>query len=124
MRSTKFSCEPVKRRTCSKRWKFFLRRIAVKTSRAWFRRSLSIFMLIAGGALVFLIAVPIGLIKFLQVRKMMGSPMTMPATTVSSVVAKEEDWAPRLTAVGSVSPVQGAVVSAELAGIVSEIEFQ
>ena len=37
---------------------------------------------------------------------------------------KEEDWAPRLTAVGSVSAVEGAVVSAELAGIVSEINFQ
>ena len=37
---------------------------------------------------------------------------------------KEEDWAPRLTAVGSVSAVEGAVISAELAGIVSEINFQ
>ena len=37
---------------------------------------------------------------------------------------KEEDWAPRLTAVGSVSAVQGAVVSAELAGVVSEINFE
>ena len=55
---------------------------------------------------------------------MMSTPHTMPPTTVSSVSVKEEDWAPRLTAVGSVSAVQGAVVSAELAGVVSEINFE
>src|SRR5262245_5289057 len=63
-------------------------------------------------------------IKALQIGKMMSVPQTMPPTTVSSVSVKEEDWAPRLTAVGSVSAVQGAVVSTELAGIVSEINFE
>ena len=63
-------------------------------------------------------------IKALQIGKMMSTPQTMPPTTVSSVSVKEEDWAPRLTAVGSVSAVQGAVVSAELAGVVSEITFE
>ena len=63
-------------------------------------------------------------IKALQIGKMMSTPQTMPPTTVSSVTVKEEDWAPRLTAVGSVSAVQGAVVSAELAGVVSEINFE
>ena len=63
-------------------------------------------------------------IKALQIGKMMSTPQTMPPTTVSSTTVKEEDWAPRLTAVGSVSAVEGAVISAELAGIVSEINFQ
>ena len=63
-------------------------------------------------------------IKALQIFKMVSTPQTMPPTTVSSVSVKEEDWAPRLTAVGSVSAVQGAVVSAELAGVVSEINFE
>jgi len=63
-------------------------------------------------------------IKALQIGKMMSTPQTMPPTTVSSATVKEEDWAPQLTAVGSVSAVQGAVVSAELAGIVSEIDFE
>jgi membrane fusion protein (multidrug efflux system) len=63
-------------------------------------------------------------IKFLQIGKMMSMPHTMPATTVTSASVKEEEWAPRLTAVGSVSAVQGAVVSAELAGVVSEINFE
>jgi membrane fusion protein, multidrug efflux system len=62
-------------------------------------------------------------IKFLQIGKMMSMPHTMPPTTVTSASVKEEDWAPRLTAVGSVSAVQGAVVSTELAGVVSEINF-
>src|SRR5438876_9047522 len=63
-------------------------------------------------------------IKFLQIRKMMSTPMVMPPTTVSSVTVKEEDWAPTLSAVGSISAVQGAVVSAELGGVVSQIAFE
>ncbi|MBO0694465.1 MAG: efflux RND transporter periplasmic adaptor subunit [Verrucomicrobia bacterium] len=63
-------------------------------------------------------------IKAMQIGKMMSTPMVMPPTTVSSAVAKEEDWAPTLSAIGSVSAVQGAVVSTELGGIVAEINFQ
>ena len=63
-------------------------------------------------------------VKAFQFRKMGASPMTMPPTTVSSAVVKEEDWAPTLSAVGSISAVQGAVVSTELGGIVSEVGFQ
>src|SRR5438876_2001637 len=63
-------------------------------------------------------------IKAMQIGKMMRSPQMMPATTVTSAEVKEEDWAPTLSSVGSVSAVQGAVISAELAGIVSEISFE
>ncbi len=63
-------------------------------------------------------------IKFLQIRKMMSTPMVVPPTTVSSATVKEEDWAPTLSAVGSISPVQGAVVSSELGGVVSQIAFE
>ena len=75
-------------------------------------------------ALLLAIGVFVFGIKFLQIGKMMSTPHTMPPTTVTSASVKEEDWAPRLTAVGSVSAVQGAVVSAELAGVVSEINFE
>ena len=78
---------------------------------------------VAIGLLAAIIVFVVG-IKFLQIGKMMSVPQTMPPTTVSSATVKEEDWAPRLTAVGSVSAVQGAVVSTELAGIVSEINFE
>jgi len=74
-------------------------------------------------ALLLAIGVFVVGIKFLQIGKMMSMPHTMPPTTVTSASVKEEDWAPRLTAVGSVSAVQGAVVSTELAGVVSEISF-
>lgn len=63
-------------------------------------------------------------IKLLQFNKMMSMPMTMPATTVTSADVKKGDWQPILTAVGSISPVQGAMISAELAGTVTEINFQ
>jgi membrane fusion protein (multidrug efflux system) len=43
---------------------------------------------------------------------------------VTSVEVKNADWQPMLTAVGSISPVQGAMISAELAGTVAEINFQ
>jgi membrane fusion protein, multidrug efflux system len=78
---------------------------------------IAIALLLAIGGFVFGI-------KFLQIGKMMSMPHTMPPTTVTSASVKEEDWAPRLTAVGSVSAVQGAVVSAELAGVVSAINFE
>jgi membrane fusion protein, multidrug efflux system len=63
-------------------------------------------------------------IKLFQFLKLASSPMVMPATTVSSAVVKEEDWAPMFSAVGSVSAVQGAVVSAEFSGIVAEVHFE
>jgi membrane fusion protein (multidrug efflux system) len=53
-----------------------------------------------------------------------GKKMVMPPTTVTSVDVKQADWQPMLTAVGSISPVQGAMISAELAGTVAAINFQ
>jgi membrane fusion protein, multidrug efflux system len=78
---------------------------------------------VAIGGLVTLVIILVG-IKVMQIAKMMSTPMQMPATTVTSAVAKEEDWAPALSSVGSVSAVQGAIVSAELGGIVSEVGFE
>ena len=65
-------------------------------------------------------------IKALQIRKMIaqGAHATMPAEAVSTAVASEEDWPPTLTAVGTLSAVQGVTVSAELDGKVTEIAFQ
>jgi membrane fusion protein (multidrug efflux system) len=85
--------------------------------RRWRSVALAICLLITIGGFVFGI-------KILQIGKMMSTPMVMPPTTVSSAVAKEEDWAPTLSAIGSVSAVQGAVVSTELGGVVAEIDFQ
>ena len=75
------------------------------------------------GGLILLVVVLLG-IKAMQIAKMMSSPMQMPPTTVSSVAVKEEDWAPRLSAVGSINAVQGAMLSTDLAGTVAEVSFQ
>lgn len=80
-------------------------------------------MWLAIGGLVALVVVLLG-IKAMQIGKMMSTPMVMPPTTVSSAMVKEEDWAPILSAVGSVSAVQGAMVSTELGGVVAEVNFQ
>jgi membrane fusion protein, multidrug efflux system len=63
-------------------------------------------------------------IKFMQIRKMMAMPMVIPPTTVSSVQVTQEDWPPILSSIGTISAVQGATVSAELAGTVAEIKFE
>lgn len=78
---------------------------------------------VAVGGLIALIIVIVG-IKGLQIGKMMLTPNVMPPTTVSSATVKEEDWAPVLSAVGSLSAVQGAIIAAELGGVVSEIKFE
>src|ERR1700719_1238928 len=78
---------------------------------------------VAIGGLVALVILLVG-IKVMQIAKMMSTPMQMPATTVTSATVKEEDWAPVLSAVGSVSAVQGAVVAAELGGVVAQVNFQ
>ena len=78
---------------------------------------------VAVGGLIGLIIVIVG-IKGLQIGKMMSTPNVMPPTTVSSATVKEEDWAPTLSAVGSLSAVQGAIIAAELGGVVSEIKFE
>ena len=85
------------------------------------RKKMWIAIAAVAGLAIFLI-----LIKGLQIFTMIsaGKKMTPPPETVTSAIVKEEDWAPMLSAVGSVSAVQGAVVSTELGGMVSEIGFQ
>jgi membrane fusion protein (multidrug efflux system) len=50
--------------------------------------------------------------------------MVPPPETVSVAVVHEEKWPDTLTAVGSISAVQGVTVSPEIAGKVSEIAFE
>jgi membrane fusion protein (multidrug efflux system) len=68
----------------------------------------------------------LGGIKVLQIYTMVsvGGKMVPPPTTVTSAIVKEADWQPTLSAIGSVSPVQGATMSAEIPGTVAAIDFQ
>ena len=63
-------------------------------------------------------------IKVSQIGKMMSMPPPIQMETVTSATVKEENWAPILSSVGSISPVQGAMVATELPGVVSQIAFQ
>src|SRR6202022_311530 len=62
-------------------------------------------------------------IKALQIVKMVSSKPPMAVETVTSAQVKEEDWAPALSSVGTISAVQGAIVATELGGTVSEVGF-
>jgi membrane fusion protein (multidrug efflux system) len=80
---------------------------------------------LAIGGLLALVILLVG-IKGLQISKMMAAAkaMTPPPQTVSSAEVREENWAPVLSAIGSVSAVQGAIIAAELGGVVSDIKFE
>jgi len=83
----------------------------------------SVWKVIAALVGVFLILAGI---KAMQIFTLIssGKKMVPPPTTVTSAEVKKGDWQPMLSAVGSISPVQGATISAELAGTVAEIGFQ
>lgn len=53
-----------------------------------------------------------------------GKAMVPPPTTVTSAKVQKGNWVPMLHAVGSISPVQGATIGAELAGMVTKVNFQ
>ena len=53
-----------------------------------------------------------------------GAQQTMPAERVNVIEVRSEEWRPRLSAVGSVSAVQGALISAEQSGVVREVAFE
>ncbi|MHB1205876.1 MAG: efflux RND transporter periplasmic adaptor subunit [Rhodospirillaceae bacterium] len=55
------------------------------------------------------------------IKKMISS--NVPVQTVSTTVAKMEDWQPTLSAVGSLRAVRGADLSFEVPGIVDEVLF-
>ena len=47
-----------------------------------------------------------------------------PPEAVTTIVAKQEKWPETLSAIGTIAPVQGVMVSADLPGIVERIDFQ
>jgi membrane fusion protein, multidrug efflux system len=64
-------------------------------------------------------------VKTLQIRKLVasGKAYVQPPESVSAAVTREEKWPVSLTAIGSVTAVQGVTVNPELPGIVSHIGF-
>ncbi len=68
----------------------------------------------------------IGTFKFLQIRAAIaqGSSYQPPPETVTTIVAREEEWPATLSAIGNVEAVQGVILSADLSGVVREIAFE
>ncbi|HVM50685.1 MAG TPA: efflux RND transporter periplasmic adaptor subunit [Candidatus Acidoferrum sp.] len=65
-------------------------------------------------------------VKTLQIKTLVasGKAFVQPPESVSSVVVHEEKWPVTLTAIGSVTAVQGVTVNPELPGIVCDIAFE
>lgn len=65
-------------------------------------------------------------VKAWQIHKLVaaGQEFVPPPETVAAAIAHEENWPDTLTAVGSITAVQGVTVSPEIAGTVSEIDFE
>jgi len=68
----------------------------------------------------------IGIVKFWQIQSgiAQGAAFQPPPEAVTTIVAGEEEWQATLDAIGSVSAVQGVVLSADLPGVVDKIAFE
>jgi membrane fusion protein, multidrug efflux system len=68
----------------------------------------------------------LGFVKFRQVEAAIaqGAAFQMPATAVTTVVAKRETWPSTLTVIGTAAAIQGVTVSADLPGTIDKIHFE
>src|SRR6266567_213417 len=68
----------------------------------------------------------LGFIKFRQIQTAIAqnSHFQMPATAVTTVVAKRETWPSTLNVIGTAEAIQGVTVSADLPGTVARINFE
>ena len=84
-----------------------------------------------GTIVIIALFVVLGVLAFFKVRQIQGmitlaksGAFTPPATAVTTSVVRPTEWQPLLPAIGSLEAVQGTTVSADLAGIVTEIDFE
>ena len=68
----------------------------------------------------------LGLFKYRQIQDAIaqGAAFQMPPEAVTTIVAGEDHWQGSLGVIGTVTAVQGVVVSADLPGVVASIEFE
>jgi membrane fusion protein (multidrug efflux system) len=67
----------------------------------------------------------LGFVKYRQISAAIAANKSFapPPEAVTTVVAKEAEWSNTLDAVGSIAPVQGVTLSADLPGVVAKILF-
>jgi membrane fusion protein (multidrug efflux system) len=82
--------------------------------------------IILGALIVLVVGGAIAAVKIVQIRALIAAaPQFEPAPeTISTATVREETWPETLTAVGSVDAAQGVTVAPEIAGTVSEIDFE
>jgi membrane fusion protein, multidrug efflux system len=73
-----------------------------------------------------LLIVGLGMMKFLQIRAAIaaGASWQPPPEAVTTIVAQQEEWPSTLSAIGTAQAVNGVMVSADLPGLVSSINFE
>jgi len=68
----------------------------------------------------------LGFIKYRQVESAIaaGASFSIPATSVTTVVAKRETWPSTLSVIGTAAAIEGVTVGADLPGTVDKIHFE
>ena len=68
----------------------------------------------------------LGFVKFRQVEAAIaqGANFQLPATAVTTVVARKETWPSTLTVIGTAAAIQGVTVGADLPGTIAKIHFE
>jgi membrane fusion protein (multidrug efflux system) len=81
--------------------------------------------LVGVGIVVAIVGVIAGVkaLQFATIGEVLAA-QAMPAERVNAVAVQREDWETRVSSVGSVVAVQGALISAEAEGVVREIRFE
>jgi len=82
-------------------------------------------MLVTLAATIAIVAA-LGFVKFKQIQTAIaqGAAFKMPPEAVTTIVAARDTWPSTLTAIGTVAPVHGVTVSADLHGVVERIAFE
>ena len=80
-------------------------------------------MLIMIGAVIVLIAALAGG-KYLQIKKLIASIPKPQPQTVSTIEVQAQPWQSQLKSVGTLSPVRGADLASEVAGLVRSVHFK
>ena len=66
----------------------------------------------------------LGAVKIAQIKEASSQTPQMPVTAVTSVEARSEMWHPHISAIGTLSPVQGVALSADADGTLQKIEVE
>ena len=77
-------------------------------------------------AVVAVVVAILGFVKFQQIQAAIagGKAYRPPPESVTTIVASQQQWQSHIQAVGSVAPVQGVTLSADLPGVVDRIQFE